>query len=173
MKKKTLIIIILSFPITLTIYILLFAGNIKFEENIIINSNIDTVARVLNNPENKTNYIDEIKEYKLISGEIGSNGSNSEIKINTEGNSILLNEKIIHNKLPNEIKISLKADGVYNVYTQKLKSISKDKTKLTTIQEFSFSGYMKFTSFFIESILKEQTRSEMMNIKKYIESNYK
>ena len=92
-EEKTLILIILSFPITLTIYIFLFVGNIKFEENIIINSNIDTVAMVLNNPENKTNYIDEIKEYKLISGEIGSNGSNSEIKINSEGNSILIKEK--------------------------------------------------------------------------------
>ena len=48
MKKKTLIIIILSFPITLTIYIFLFVGNIKFEENVVINSNIDTVAMVLN-----------------------------------------------------------------------------------------------------------------------------
>ena len=172
MKKKTLILIILSFPITLTIYIFLFVGNIKFEENIIINSNIDTVAMVLNNPENKTNYINEIKEYKLISGERGKKGSKSEIKINTEGNSILLKEKIIHNKLPNEIKISLNADGVHNVYTQKLKAISKDKTKLITIQEFSFTGYMKFTSFFIESILVEQTRSELKNIKSYIESNY-
>ena len=173
MKKKTLIIIILSFPITLTVYIFLFVGNIKFEENIIINSNIDTVAMVLNNPENKTDYINEIKEYDLINGKTGSTGSNSEIKINAEGNSILLKEKIIHNKLPNEIKISLKADGVYNVYTQKLESISKDKTKLTTTQEFSFSGYMKFTSFFIESVLVEQTRSEMRNLKKHVESKYK
>ena len=79
----------------------------------------------------------------------------------------------MYNKLPNEIKISLKADGVYNTCTQRLESISKYKTKLTTTQEFSFSGYMKFTSFFIESMLIEQTRSELRSFKEHVESKYK
>ena len=49
--KKT-ILIILSFPITLVLYILLFTGNIKYTEEIEINSNIDTNDTSLTSHDN-------------------------------------------------------------------------------------------------------------------------
>ena len=109
MKKKTLILIILSFPITLTVYVFLFADNIKFEEEIVINGNIDSIAMILNNPSKIDNYMPGVEKYSLKKGDLGRKGAVAEIKINSEGNDIVLKETIIHNNLPNEIKISYKA----------------------------------------------------------------
>ena len=46
--KKALIILV-TFPITLVIYILLFTGNIKYTEEIEINTNIDSVITLFDN----------------------------------------------------------------------------------------------------------------------------
>ena len=132
MKKKTLIIIILSFPITLTVYVFLFADNIKFEEEIVINANIDSIALILSNPSKIDITCLELKN-ALKKGDLGK-GAVAEIKINSEGNDILLKETIIHNNLPNEIKISYKADGVYNIVTHRLEVLSNNKIRLINIQ---------------------------------------
>ena len=173
MKKKTLIIIILSFPITLTIYVFLFAGNIKFEEEIVVKGNIDTIAMILNNPSKINNYMPGIKEYNLKRGDLGKKGAIAEIKINSEGNDIVLKETIIRNNLPNEIKISYEADGVYNIVTHRLEVLSNNKIRLINIQEFEFNGYMKFVSFFMESALRNQSRVYLDNFKNYIETGKK
>tara|TARA_B100000900_G_scaffold405263_1_gene414633 strand:- start:185 stop:721 length:537 start_codon:yes stop_codon:yes gene_type:complete len=170
MKKKTLILIILSFPITLTVYVFLFTDNIKFEEEIVINANIDTIALILNNPSKIDNYMPGVETYSLKKGNLGKKGAVAEIKINSEGNDIVLKETIIYNNLPNEIKISYKADEVYNIVTHRLEVLSNNKIRLTNIQEFEFNGYMKFVSFFMESALKNQTRVYLDNFKKYIET---
>ena len=72
--KKTLLII-LSFPITLVSYILLFSGNIKYSEEIIINANIERVSDLFDNPYNMKQYMDGFQNYKLISGKINEIGS--------------------------------------------------------------------------------------------------
>ena len=170
MKKKTLILVILSFPITLTLYIFLFAGNIKFSEEIVIENTLDSIANILNSPSKINSYMPGVQEYTLKKGVLGKNDAEAEIKINSEGNDILLKETIIYNKLPNEIKIAYKADGVYNIVTHRLEVLSNNKVRLINIQEFKFNGYMKFVSFFMESALRNQTRVYLDNFKNYIET---
>ena len=79
MKKA--ILIILSFPITLVLYILLFSGNIKYSEEILINANIDTVSILFDNPYNMKEYMDGIESYTLLSGNIREVGSRNAIVI--------------------------------------------------------------------------------------------
>ena len=170
MKKKTLILIILSFPITLTLYVFLFVDDIVFEEEIVINSNIDSITMILNNPSKIDNYMPGVQEYILKKGDLGKKGAVAEIKINSEGNDIVLEETIIHNNLPNEIKISYEADGVYNVVKYKLQVLTNNKVRLNYIQEFKFNGYMKFVGFFMESALRNQSRVYLDNFKNFIET---
>ena len=76
--KKT-ILIILSFPITLVLYILLFSGNIKYSDEIVINANIDTVSDLFDNPYNMKEYMDGIESYKVINGKLREIGTKAEI----------------------------------------------------------------------------------------------
>ena len=76
--KKT-ILIILSFPITLVLYILLFSGNIKYSEEIVINANIDTVSALFDNPYYMKEYMDGIESYTVLSGDIREVGAKAEL----------------------------------------------------------------------------------------------
>ena len=77
-RTKKFLIIVLTFPITLTLYIFLFTGNIKYSEEIEINSNIDSLIVLFDNPYNMKEYMDGIEDYKLISGELRKVGAKAE-----------------------------------------------------------------------------------------------
>ena len=173
--KKT-ILIILSFPITLVLYILLFTGNIKYTEEIEINSNIDTVITLFDNPYNMKEYMEGIESYTVLNGNIKEAGTTSELIVNyieDDGvkHKIVMIEEIITNNLPEEKKVTYTANGVYNIVTNSFIRITDDKTKFINEQEFEFKGYMKVMGFFMPSAFKEQSRVYLQNFKKFVENH--
>ena len=173
--KKT-ILIILSFPITLVLYILLFTGNIKYTEEIEINSNIDTVITLFDNPYNMKEYMEGIESYTVLNGNIKEAGTTSELIVNYIENDgvkhkIVMIEEIITNNLPEEKKVTYTANGVYNIVTNSFIRITDDKTKFINEQEFEFKGYMKVMGFFMPSAFKEQSRVYLQNFKKFVENH--
>ena len=116
--RKTLIIL-LSFPITLVLYILLFSGNVKYSQEIVINANIDTVAALFDNPYNMKEYMDGIQSYKVLSGNIREVGAKAELVVSyieedAVKRKIIMIEEIVTNNLPDEKKVTYRADRVYN-----------------------------------------------------------
>ena len=172
--KKT-ILIILSFPITLVLYILLFTGNIKYTEEIEINSNIDTVMELFDNPYNMKEYMEGIESYTVLNGNIREAGTQAELVVayieeDVVKRKIIMIEEIITNNLPEEKKVTYTADGVYNIVTNKFINISDNKTKFINEQEFEFKGYMKVMGFFMPSAFKEQSRVYLQNFKEFVEN---
>ena len=169
-KTKKFLIIVLTFPITLSLYIFLFTGNIKYTEEIEINSNIDSLIVLFDNPYNMEEYMQGIESYKLISGEIRKVGAKAEITAVMGENKVIMIEEIITNQLPKEKKVTYKADGVYNIVTNRFEKISENKTKFINEQEFEFKGYMKVIGFFIPSAFKEQSRAYLKSFKEFAEN---
>ena len=172
--KKTLLII-LSFPITLVLYILLFTGNIKYTEEIEINSNIDTVIALFDNPYNMKEYMDGIESYTVLSGNIREVGAKAElvvsfIKEDVVKRRIVMIEEIITNNLPKEKKVTYTADGVYNIVINRFIKVSDHKTKFINEQEFEFKGYMKIMGFFMPSAFKQQSRIYLQDFKEFAEN---
>ena len=172
--KKT-ILIILSFPITLVLYILLFSGNVKYSEEIVINANIDTVSVLFDNPDNMKEYMDGIESYTVLSGNIREVGAKAELIVNyVEKNEVIskivMVEEIITNNLPDEKKVTYTADGVYNIVTNRFEKVSENQTKFINEQEFEFKGYMKIMGFFMPSAFKQQSRVYLQNFKEFVEN---
>ena len=173
--KKT-ILIILSFPITLVLYILLFTGNVKYTEEIEINSNIDTLIVLFDNPYNMKEYMQGIESYELISGELREVGAKAELIVSyieedVVKRKIVMIEEIITNNLPEEKKVTYTADGVYNIVTNRLIKVSENQTKFINEQEFEFKGYMKVMGFFMPSAFKQQSRVYLQNFKEFVENH--
>ena len=101
---KKILLIILSFPITLVIYILLFTGNIRYTEEIEINTNIDTVIALFDNPYNMQKYMEGIESYKVVEGNIREVGAKAEMTVLMGEKKIIMIEEIITNNLPEEKK---------------------------------------------------------------------
>ena len=126
---RNTLIILLSFPITLVLYILLFSGNIKYSEEIVVNANIDTVLILLDNPYNMEKYMDGFNSYNVLSGTINKVGTKSKIIVNyiDEGSKeqkIMMIEEIIINNLPEEKKVTYSSKGILNIVNNKLIKIS-------------------------------------------------
>ena len=162
--KKALIILV-TFPITLVIYILLFTGNIKYTEEIEINTNIDTVIALFDNPYNMQKYMEGIESYKVVEGNIREVGAKAEMTVLMGEKKIIMIEEIITNNLPEEKKVTYTADEVYNIVTNKFIKVSKNKTKFINEQEFEFKGYMKVIGFFMPSAFKKQSRVYLEDFK--------
>ena len=129
--KKT-ILIILTFPITLVLYILLFTGNIKYTEEIEINVNIDTVFSLFDNPYNMIEYMPGMQSYEVLSGNIREVGAKAELVVafiekDIVKRKIIMIEEIITNNFPEEKKVTYTADGVYNIVTNRFLTISDKK----------------------------------------------
>ena len=172
--KKT-ILIILSFPITLIVYILLFSGDLKYSEEIEINANIDTVMVLFDNPYNMQKYMQGIESYTLLSGNIREVGAKAEIvaayiEEDVVKRKIVMIEEIITNNLPEEKKVTYTADRVYNIVTNRIVKISENKTKFINEQEFQFKGFMKVMGFFMPNAFKQQSRIYLKNFKEFVEN---
>ena len=167
---KKILLIILSFPITLVIYILLFAGDVKYTEEIEINTNIDTVIALFDNPYNMQEYMDGIESYKVVEGNIREVGAKAEMIVLMGEKKIIMIEEIITNNLPEEKKVTYTADGVYNIVTNKLIKVSENKTKFINEQEFEFKGFMKIIGFFMPSAFKKQSRVYLKDFKEFAEN---
>jgi len=168
-NRKKFLAIILTFPITLSIYIYFFTGNLQFTEEIIINSDIKSVTELLVDPYNMTKYMDGIESYCVINGEINQIGTESEIIALMGNEKIKMTEVVIVNNLPNEKKVTYSTYGVYNIVTNKLEAITLNKTRLINKQDFEFKGYMKIISFFMPSAFKKQSRIILKSFKDFAE----
>ena len=172
---KKILLIVLSFPITLVLYILLFTGNIKYTEEIEINSNIDSLIVLFDNPYNMKEYMEGIESYTVLSGNIREVGAKAELVVafiekDVVKRRIVMIEEIITNNLPKEKKVTYTADGVYNIVTNRFEKVSENKTKFINEQEFEFKGYMKIISFFIPSAFKKQSRIYLEDFKEFAEN---
>ena len=172
--KKTLLIIV-SFPITLILYVLLFAGDVKYTEEIEINTNIDTIMALFDNPYNMKEYMEGIESYTVLSGNIREVGAKAELIVafiekDVVKRRIVMIEEIITNNLPKEKKVTYTSDGVYNIVINRFIKISDDKTKFINEQEFEFKGYMKIMGFFMPSAFKQQSRIYLQDFKEFAEN---
>jgi|TARA_B100001142_G_scaffold328757_2_gene389775 hypothetical protein len=168
---KNILIILLSFPITLVLYILLFSGNIKYSEEIVINANIDTVIALFDNPYNMQKYMEGIESYKIVEGNIREVGAKAEITVLMGEKKIIMIEKIITNNLPEHKKVTYTADAVINIVTNKFIKVSENKTKFINEQEFEFKGYMKIIGFFMPSAFNKQSRVYLKDFKEFAENH--
>ena len=136
---KKFIVIILTFPITLVLYILLFSGNIKYSEEIVIDSNIDKVIDLFDNPRNMKQYMYGFESYTVIKGNINEIGTVSEIKINFYDNGkkeskIIMIEEILSNNLPIEKKVQYTSNGILNIVTNRFEKSLITKLDLSIIR---------------------------------------
>ena len=176
---KKFVVIILTFPITLVLYILLLSGNIKYSEEIVINSNIDKVVDVFDNPHNMKQYMYGFESYTVIKGNINEVGTISEININFNDNDndndkkeskIIMIEEVLNNNLPIEKKLQYTSNGILNIVTNKFEKISDNKTRFINEQEFVFNTYSKLLFYFSKSSLKYQTKLYLNNFKDFVEN---
>ena len=173
---KTLpIYIFLSFPVTLVLYIILFNNDIRYTEEVIINSNIEDVIKIHEDTTFMKKYTNGLISYKLISGDLRNIGAKSEIKVlfnskDQVGKTVTLKEDILVNNLPNEKIIVLSNRGIRNTIKYRFVKMSQNQTMFVREHEYVFSAYMKVSAFLLPNAFKRSSKQYLKNFKEFVEN---
>ena len=173
---KKIPLLILAFPVFLILYIILFKGNLSYYEEIIINSDIQNVIDLHEDPNYLEHYMNGFISFKTVQGESRKTGSISEISIVFNSNEsvtrkIVMKEKVLSNNLPNEKVIQLNTGSVNNLITYRFVKLGKDKTQFFRTHEYEFNTYMKVYSFFMSRKIKRESYKYLKNFKNFVENN--
>tara|TARA_B100001115_G_scaffold167772_1_gene147023 strand:- start:60 stop:614 length:555 start_codon:yes stop_codon:yes gene_type:complete len=169
--------VILLFPMVLALYIVVFKGNLSYDEEILISSNIDKVIKVHENPDFLQYFLDGFISYKKIENSINNEEAQIEITLLFDPNEsvskkIIMNESVVYNDLPNEKKVIYSSPSVKNTVISKFVKIDQNTTKIYRKHVYEFKKYSKVSSFFLTKKIKRKSFKYLNKFKDFVENNY-
>ena len=150
-------------------YIMFFAGNLKYSEEININCNIDTVVALSIDPYNMLKYMDGIESYELISGDHREIGAKWKVVYKNGEVEMEMIETVISKNLPESMTVTWEMSGVVNTVTNRFVKVDNENTQFINDQEFAFKGFMKIMAFLMPGNFKKQTRLYLEAFKTFVE----
>ncbi len=120
---------------------------------------------------------DRVKEWQpnlvsrtLISGQLGQVGCKTQMVFNTFGQRIEMTETVITRDLPDEFKAEYASNGVLNTARNIFIADTPDTCRWISENTFTFSGLRGIALKRVpESLYKGQTRTLMINFKRFAE----
>lgn len=141
----------------------------KYTSEIEINSPIDRVIELFDNPSNMDKWMKGLQSFEPISGKPGQVGAKSRLKFKMGKREIEMIETITVRNLPDEFSGTYEAKGVLNVVKNKFISLPDNRTKHVSDQEFQFKGFMKIIGFIMASAFKKQSMQYLIDFKNFVE----
>lgn len=141
----------------------------KYTSQVIIDKPIEEVVTLFSNPENMKEWQPGFVHMENISGTPNENGAISELTYHMGKRTVVMKETIVNNNLPEELSVIFEAPNVYNVQRNSFMSISEDKTKYISENEFRFSGVMKLFGWLMPGQFKKQTQKYLDLFKEFAE----
>tara|TARA_Y100000385_G_C12976237_1_gene586297 strand:- start:293 stop:841 length:549 start_codon:yes stop_codon:yes gene_type:complete len=172
---KNIPFLILLFPIILVIYIISVQGSLSYNEDIIIESDIEKVIKLHENTSLLKNYMQGFVSYEIKKGIAREKGSIAQITVLFDYNKsisrkILMTETILENNLPFQKKIIYNTGAVKNVITYRFIKKGEDKTQFVRNHNYEFNTYKRFSSFFTSKKIKRQSYVYLKNFKHFVEN---
>ena len=130
MKKilKIIIIILILIPLFFGSILIFDDGNLKYSEQIEINTSIELVDTLFKNIYNMKKYMPGTKDVILMNGEDGEVGAAYKIINQVGDDSIEMSATLKNNNLPDSLTMNYEMPGVLNIMRQRHKKISENKT---------------------------------------------
>lgn len=141
----------------------------KYTSEIEINSPIDKVIELFDNPDNMDKWMKGLQSFEPISGKPGQVGAKSRLKFKMGKREIEMIETITVRNLPDEFSGTYDAKGVFNIVKNRFISLPDNRTKYISEQEFQFSGFMKIIGFLMPSAFKKQSMKYLNDFKTFVE----
>lgn len=142
---------------------------LKFET--VIDASLDTVWAAFDNPANMSRWQQNLVSFDHISGEPGQPGAISELKYDEKGKEVLMRETITERREPDFLA------GVYDsrmgktLIVNHFEAVDENATRWISWCNFTFTGFMKFTSLFVSGIIRRRTEADMQRYKLMVETD--
>lgn len=141
----------------------------KFTTEIEINSPINKVIELFDNPDNMKKWMKGLQSFEPISGNPGQVGAKSRLKFKMNKREIEMIETITVRNLPDEFSGTYEVKGVLNIVKNKFIPLPDNRTKYVSEQEYRFNGFMKILGFLMTSAFKKQSMKYLSDFKNFVE----
>ena len=143
----------------------------KYTTEVIIKKPLSEVIEKLDNPENMKFWQRGLQGYKILEGEVGSEGAQMELQYKMGKREMNLKETIIKNNFPQEFHAHYDAKGVHNIQYNYFEKIDPTTTKWRSESEFQFKGFgMKLMGFLMPGAFKKQSQKYLNDFKNFVEN---
>jgi uncharacterized membrane protein len=143
----------------------------KYTSEIEINSPVDRVIELFDNPDNMDKWMKGLQSFELISGKQGQVGAKSRLKFKMGKREIEMIETVTARNLPDEFSGTYETKGLFNSVKNKFISLPENRTKFISEQEFQFKGFMKVIGMLMSSAFKKQSMQYLINFKNFVEKS--
>ncbi|MDA3613803.1 SRPBCC family protein [Polluticaenibacter yanchengensis] len=141
----------------------------KFTTTIDINSPIDKVIALFDNPDNMSQWMEGLQSFQHLSGTPGQPGAKSKLRFKMGKREVEMIETVTVRNLPHEFTGTYEANGVFNIVKNKFVKVSEDKTRYITENEFQFKGFMKLIALLMPGAFKKQSMKFLQHFKEFAE----
>lgn len=142
----------------------------KYTTEIIIDLPREEVIRKLDNPDNMKHWQRGLKNYEMLEGIPGKEGSRMKLEYKMGKRDMVLTETITKNNFPEEFHANYDTKGVHNVQRNYFHEIEGNKTKWVSESEFEFGGFgMKLMSWLMPGAFKKQSQKYLNDFKNFAE----
>ena len=143
----------------------------KYTNEITIDLPLNQVLEFFDSPKNLPKWQPELISLEPISGTPGQPGAKSRLKYLLGKREMEMIETITVRNLPDEFSATYETKGVYNLASNQFVAISENQTMWLTQNDFRFSGFMWFMSFFMgKKAFQKQSQYYMDKFKEFAES---
>ncbi len=143
----------------------------KYQNQITINANRDTVIELLDNPENMKHWQRGLVSYETLGEEPTGVGTQMKLSYKIGKRDVEMLETIVSYDFPGRFDATYDAKGVWNLVKNYFKENDAGQTVWTADCEFKFSGFMRVISWIMpKSMFKKQSCQYLEDFKKFVES---
>ena len=143
----------------------------KYKEEVIINSPIQTVISAFDNEQNLFKWMTELKSLDLIKGPAGEPGAKSKMVMVISRRDTEMTETVLSKNLPGEYTALYEMPKIQNIISNKFNELKDGKTLYSVETEFIFEqNILRIIASIFPSIFKKQTQKNLRDFKKFVES---
>ncbi len=142
----------------------------KYSQSVEINLPLARVIELFDDPRHYTSWQKSLVSIERIEGEHGQVGARTRLEHKMGGRAITMIETITESNLPDVLKATYEAPGVWNQNLSQFIALNSEKTRWMMDSEFKASGLMGIMTRFMPAMFKKQTLATMKSFKMFAEN---
>ena len=141
----------------------------KYKTELDIDLPRDEVVRLVEDPDNIRYWQEGFISMEHLEGEPGKKGAKSRLRYKMGRREIEMVETIVENDLPNALKATYEAKGVFNVIENRFIAESPSRTRWEAENEFRFTGFMSLVGRLMPGAFRKQSQKYLDDFKRFAE----
>ena len=133
----------------------------------------DRVIELFDSRENLQKWQPDLIHFDHVSGEAGQVGARSRLQYTAGKRQVEMIETITGKNLPDEVRGTYEAKGVWNEFLNRFSELSAEKTRWVVECEFRCGGWIRLMAFLMPGTFKKTTYQYMVQFKEFAEWEYR